>query len=336
MEGRVKKMYPDKLKKGDVVRIVAPSKSLSIIEENTIKLAEKRLNDMGLIVTYGKNVMSARKYYDSAPISQRIEDLHDAFSDEKVRAILSVVGGYNSNQLLKSLDYHLIANNPKIFCGLSDITALQNAIFAKTGLVTYSGPHFSNFGMVHGFEYTLQYFRKMLFEDEDCFEIESSDEYSSDVWYLCQENRSFNKNEGMIPINEGSADGIIVGGNLCTLNLLQGTEYMPDLKDKILFVEDCNNLNADFFCEFDRNLESLSQTPFFNSIKGLVIGRAEDSSNMDMDKWKSLLDKDFLQNIPIVLNANIGHTTPIITFPIGGRCRIQIKDGNCHIYLWNK
>ena len=68
--------------------------------------------------------------------------------------------------MLRYLDYDLIGANPKVFCGFSDITALGTAIYAKTGTVTYSGPHFSTFGMEKGLEYTLEYFKKCLMDTE--------------------------------------------------------------------------------------------------------------------------------------------------------------------------
>lgn len=73
--------------------------------------------------------------------------MNEAFGDQNVKAVFTVIGGSNSNQLLPYLDYELIRQNPKIFCGFSDITALLNGIYAKTGLVTFSGPHFSSLGM---------------------------------------------------------------------------------------------------------------------------------------------------------------------------------------------
>lgn len=90
----------------------------------------------------------------------RIKDLHEAFLDNNVKMILTAIGGYNSNQLLRYIDYDIIKNNPQIICGFSDITALLNAIYTKSGLVTYSGPHFSNFGMNKGLEYTIRYFNE--------------------------------------------------------------------------------------------------------------------------------------------------------------------------------
>ena len=93
---------------------------------------------MGFQVTFSKYADEIDRFASSS-ISSRIQDLHEAFRDSNVKAILTTLGGYNSNGLLKHLDYDLIRENPKFFCGYSDITALNNAIYAKTGLVTYSG-----------------------------------------------------------------------------------------------------------------------------------------------------------------------------------------------------
>lgn len=81
----------------------------------------------------------------SSSIRSRVADIHEAFNDSSVKAILTVIGGFNSNQLLPYLDYDLISENPKILCGFSDITALATAIYTQTELITYSGAHFSSF-----------------------------------------------------------------------------------------------------------------------------------------------------------------------------------------------
>lgn len=112
---------------------------------------------MGFQVTFSKHAEELDRFASSS-ISSRVQDLHRAFRDPNVKAILTTLGGYNSNGLLKHLDYDLIRKNPKFFCGYSDITALNNAIYTKTRLVTYSGPHFSSFGMEKGLEYTNDYF----------------------------------------------------------------------------------------------------------------------------------------------------------------------------------
>ena len=155
----MKKIYPEKLKKGDEVRVVAPSRSMAIISEEIRKIASQRFSDLGLKLSFGKRV-EEKDDFCSSNIESRVQDMHEAFCDKNIKAIITVIGGFNSNQLLKYLDWKIIKDNPKIFCGFSDISILNNAILQKTGLVTYSGPHYSSFGQKLYFDYTLEYFKK--------------------------------------------------------------------------------------------------------------------------------------------------------------------------------
>lgn len=326
-------MIPEKLKAGDEVRIIAPSRSMVILGEDCKKIATQRLEALGLKVTFGKYVMEADEDYLCTSVEHRVEDLNEAFRDKNVKAILTVIGGFNSNQILDFIDYEAIKQNPKIFCGFSDITALSNAIYAQTGLVTYSGPHYSSFGMLKGFEYELEYFKKMFFQSEE-FEIESSKEWSDDAWFIDQENREFISNEGMYIINEGKAEGDIVGGNLCTLNLLQGTEYMPNIEGKVLFLEDDGMAGNAYLVTFDRDLQSLIHTKEFKNIKAIVLGRNQKGCNMTKEKWIKLIkNKPELKDIPVIAGADFGHTTPIFAFPIGGHAKLEAENGKIRLLI---
>ncbi|SCL90871.1 S66 family peptidase [Sporanaerobacter sp. PP17-6a] len=321
-------VIPEKLKEGDEIRVIAPARSLKIIKEEQRNIANNRLTQMGLKISFSKNCESSDEFMSST-IEERIEDLHEAFSDKNVKGILTVIGGHNSNQLLKYIDYDLIKNNPKILCGYSDITALANAIYGKTALVTYSGPHYSTFGMKKGIEYTIEYFKKCLFSERP-FTVLPSEEWSDDPWYLSQDNRKFYKNTGYNVINKGRACGKILGGNLCTLNLLQGTEFMPDLKDAVLFIEDDE---LTFPENFDRDLQSLIHQPDFERVKGIVIGRFQLASRMEDEKLvKIIRSKRELKNIPVISNVDFGHTTPNMTFPIGGHVEL-IADKEAEIMI---
>lgn len=328
------KLLADKLKPGDEVRVIAPSMSLKIISEENIRYAVKALEALELKVTFGKNVNEI-DIMGSSSITSRIEDLHEAFSDKSVKAILAVIGGSSANQLLSHIDFDLIKTNPKIFCGYSDITALQNAIYSKTGLVTYSGPHFSTFAMQKGFEYTLDYFKKIFFEKKKIV-IAPSKFWSDDAWFLDQENRTFIPNEGYWIIQEGQAKGTIIGGNLCTLQLLHGTPYMPFIENTILFIEaDSITREEVDALEFDRDLQSLIHQPNFNQVKGILIGRFEKKFNINLEKLKFIINtKHELNNIPIIANVDFGHTSPMFTFPIGGTCEIKASKESANIQLF--
>lgn len=323
-------IVPAKLRQGDEVRVIAPSTSHSILSQENIELSTLRLEQMGLKVSFGKHINETNSLMTSS-IESRIEDLHEAFSDVNVKAILTSIGGYQANQLLSYIDYDLIKDNPKIFCGYSDITALSSAIYAKSGLITYSGIHFSSFGMEKGFEYSLDYFKKMFFDEAASIEIQPSIEWSNDAWYMDQVNRNFYPNEGYLIINEGECEGTVIGGNLCTLNLLQGTEYMPSLEDAVLFIED-DKLTCPK--TFDRDLQSLIHQPGFSSVKGILIGRFEVVSNVSKELIQTIIHtKRELSHIPVVANADFGHTSPMFTFPIGGKVTLRAKQNEVKITL---
>ncbi len=324
-------MIPDKLKVGDTVAVIAPSRSLGIISAECRDIADKRFKDMVLNLKFSEH-SSDMDEFGSSPVSSRIEDLHNAFKDPSVKGIFAVIGGFNANQLLQYIDWGLIEANPKIFCGFSDTTVLQNAIYAKTGLVTYSAPAYSTFGQKLYFDYTLDYFKKCCMESAP-YSVKPSVSWSDDQWYKDQDKRHLMDNSGWTVINEGEAEGTILGGNLCTFNLLQGTEYFPNMRNSVLFIEDDHVADIDLY-EFDRNLQSLIQQPSFSGVLGIAIGRFQTGSNMHFRLLKEIIDtKKELAGIPVIANVDFGHTDPKISFPIGGTVKMSAKRSDSELEI---
>lgn len=316
------KVYPTKLKSGDIIQIITPSRSMKIISPQSQNRAQRAFENYGLKVTYGSHV-NATNQFNSTSIEARVADIHAAFLDTTVSAIFSAIGGYNANQLLDYINWDIIAENPKIFCGFSDLTILLNAIFAKTGLVTYHGPTFSTFSNPFLNDYCHIYFHIGLFKNEE-YSIMAAQSWSDDEWWLENSKTELLTNEGYLAINKGSAEGVILGGNLCTFNLLQGTEYMPNLSNSILFIEDDHESSPE---TFDRDLQSLTQHVQFKDVKGLVIGRFQKASKITFEKLIAIIrNKKALQNIPVIANVDFGHTEPKTTFPIGGTVRVFAED----------
>ena len=315
-------IIPKKLKQGSHIRVVAPARSMGIVSQDVREVATKSLTNLGFIVSFADHVDEVDQF-NSSSVKSRAEDIHQAFSDKQVDGIFTAIGGYNSNQLLDVLDYTCIANNPKIFCGFSDITAVANAITAKTGLVTYSGPHFSTFGMEKGLEYTVDYCIKALVQSAP-FTLSPSDHWSDDQWYLDQENRKFVPNEGYWVLQKGYGYGRLVGGHLRSLVSLQGTAYWPELQDSLLFIEEDAEINPQLF---DRLLQSLTQQFNFDGVRGILIGRFQKKTEMTRQILQEIVtSKPALDGIPIVANVDFGHTTPIVTLPIGGVAEVDCAD----------
>ncbi|MFD9628428.1 S66 peptidase family protein [Peribacillus muralis] len=322
-------MKPSRLQAGDEIRVIAPSRSLAIVKGEQRRLAEERLTELGFKVTYGKTALFHDDFFSNS-IEDRIEDLHEAFKDPNVKGIFTAIGGYNANQLLRYIDYDLIEKNPKVLMGYSDITAILLAIHKKTGLTTYSGPHFSTFGMKAGLEYTMEHFKKATIGSED-FYVAPSETWSDDSWHLEQDDRTFHPNEGYMVIQEGDAAGTVIGGNLCTLNLLQGTEFMPSLEDRILFIEDDEESHP---FSFDRDLQSLLHQQDAGGIKGIIIGRFQKESGMtDYALQEIIATKKELKGIPVIANANFGHVHPFVTVANGSKASMNVKNGKATIHI---
>jgi muramoyltetrapeptide carboxypeptidase len=315
-------MLPPKLQPGDELRVISPATSLAVLSAKARQVALETWQSLGFRVSFAKNAAEC-DIFSSSSIASRVEDIHDAFLDPNVKGVITTIGGYNCNQLLRYLDYNLIKTHPKVLCGFSDITALENAIYAKTGLVTYSGPHFSTFGMQKGLEYTLTHFQQCLMQSNP-FEVIPSAQWSDDSWYRGQENRIFENNTGFLMLNPGQADGTLLGGNLSTLNLLQGTEYMPSLANSILLLEDDDESKPR---NFDRDLQSLLHLPEFSLVKAIIIGRFQKASEVSTEQLTQMIrSKRELAHIPVIANADFGHTTPQFTFPIGGQAKLVVAE----------
>ncbi len=319
----MKKIIPESLKSGDEIRVIAPATGIKILSEECLNLARQRLEAMGLKVTFGRNTTADNwDMSGSTSIEKRLEDLHEAFDDKNVKGIFTAIGGSNSNQLLSAIDYKLIAANPKVFCGFSDITALLNAIYAQTGMITFSGPHFSSFGMLKGIDYTIDNMKKILFENKTN-NITPSVEWSDDLWFIDQQNRQFIKNEGYWYLQSGKAAGTLVGGNLGTFNLLLGTKFRPAFeKDTILFIEDTEGSDI---ADFTRNFQALILQPDFENVKGILIGRFQKNSKVSREQLEFMVkrfEKD-LKGIPVTANLDFGHSTPLLTIPVGGQAIIN-------------
>lgn len=318
---------PARIQSGDSFRAIAPSYSRTFVMEfDNTKWINDRFKSMGLGLEFGEHV-DENDAFDSSSITSRVADLHAAFADPHIDGIISVIGGFNSNELLPYLDWDLIAANPKVFCGYSDFTALANAVHTKTGLLTYIGAHWSSFGMRDHFEPTGEWFRTAT--HEQTWSITHSTEFTDDLWFMDQDNRTVHQTVGPWILAPGSVTGKVIGGNLSTLHLLQGTEFMPSLEGSILFLEEDGA--ADIH-EFARRLASILQAPDAAGIRGLAIGRFQLDSGVTRNLLEQVIAKHpLLQNLPVVANLDFGHTSPMFTLPIGGYAKLSEASGSVEL-----
>jgi muramoyltetrapeptide carboxypeptidase len=330
-------IVPDKLRTGDEIRVLAISRSIGGlkqypgISDADVDFARAALETLGLRVSFGRHVMENDGNLTTT-VAARLEDWYDALADPKVKGIMAVTGGIGAIQLLDALDFARVAAHPKILCGYSDITFLCNAILARTGIMTYYGPHFSTFMMRKGREYLERYFRACLFEAQP-FEVVPSSEWSDDGWIKEQEKRHYHPNEGWWGINAGEAEGTVLGGAFVGLNLLQGSRFFPPLENSILFLE-CPSEGKSTLMNLDMGLRALTMQPGFGGVRGIVIGRYARDGGIGRERMTTMIKNiPALASMPVIANCDFGHTTPILTLPIGGQCRMRAGASACGLWI---
>mgnify|MGYP001591276890 FL=1 len=230
MKGIIKPVH---LKEGDKIGIASPSSTIKNFPRR-LKRGIKALESLGLKVVLGKNAKNSQGHNAGTP-EERAEEINNFFRDKEIKAIVCSTGGLNSNAILPLLDYETIKKNPKIFCGFSDITAVNLAIYKKTGLVTFNGPTvLPTFGEFGGpFDYSVKWVKKVLFQNSIIGKLDYPKEYTEEILWWEKEDirkRKIKKSSPPVFLTEGVCEGRLIGGNLNTLCILGGTEYMPDFE----------------------------------------------------------------------------------------------------------
>lgn len=312
---------PPKLRQGDHIRIISPSSSVARIGGFHANLSAKvRLERMGYTVSFSDNYL-ANDEFGSASIAERVDDLHKAFADPNVKAILATIGGFNSNELLPYLDYEFIKANPKIICGYSDTTAVLTAIFAKTGMITYMGASYSSFKMDELQDYQSAMWTQALTQSQ--YELIPSDKWSSDLWFLPDCTRQFFDTRWQV-YTEGRASGRLIGGNLSTFCLLNGTPYAPKvdtLGDYVIMLEMAEGYDI---MDFARQLTAVLQT--YLDPKAVLFGRVPTDVGMTDGLLRAIFDKHpILGRVPVMYDMDFAHTQPLFTVGIGSNVVVDTQ-----------
>lgn len=306
----MKIIKPKRLQKGDTVMIVSPSGGVPEEFKSQFNDGIKFLKSLELKVKVGKNALK-RYYYSAGTVEERLSDIHKAFADKSVKAVIMSIGGESANQLLDKLDYDLIKKNPKIFSGISDGTTLLNPIFSKTGLVTYHGPD-----LIFGFGEPMSViFKENLIKT--WFEGDVGEFHQNPNWKGLDKLNKNEKYQGWQCVRKGKASGKLVGGNITCLMNLENTEFRPEYKNSILFLE-AYILSVG---SLDMAFTHFRQANIFSQIRGLIIGHFYGSHMKDKKQDRRISDV-FLEvtknySFPILEIGELGHNVENYILPIG-------------------
>ncbi len=280
-------LTPHTLPANGTIGIIAPS-SRGVADAAGIALLEAR----GFRVSvHAQNGLTLNQSAGSA--QARAKAIGDVFADTGIDAVMAARGGNRVMHALPFIDFDAIKANPKPFIGFSDSTALLNAIYARTGLITYHGPTLSRLGRAGPEE--------------------------MDQMVACLQGRAPALEWAQSrTLKGGRARGRLVGGNLSMMAALCGTPYMPDMDGAILFLEDA----GDELSRYDRLLAQL-RLSVFGGLAGIVFGNMAEAADTSVTPFGFTLADIIAEHvagldIPVLVDAPFGHKGPLYTLPVGG------------------
>ena len=297
------KIKPSALKSGDTVAITSPAGA--VWDDTQVETFTTILKSFGFTVIHGKTLTEKFGYFAGTD-ELRANEINELFANKNVKGIFCMKGGWGCARLLDKIDYALIEKNPKVLIGFSDITALLIAITTKTGLITFHGP-VGNSGWN---DFTKSVFTNVTMSSKT---------------FQFPENPSSESTPVMI--NPGKASGELVGGNLTVLSSLVGSGYVPDWKNKILFLEEVKEEPY----SIDRMLTQLKLSGVLNSINGFVFGKC--AKCLAEEPLKSFTFHEVLTQhiqplgIPAFYGAMIGHIENKLTVPLGIKASMDTEKG---------
>lgn len=322
-------LKPPCLKKGDTIAIVSPSSTIQPFPRRT-KRSVSYLESKGYKVVFMPNAKN-NDGYSGGTAQERADDINDAFLDTNINAILCSTGGLTANAVIPYINYELIRENPKIFCGYSDITTLLLMITSKARIVTFHGPTLlPSFGEYEG-AITFSY---------DCFEqvvssrnafgvLPSANKIVANNQYWDKEDdeplemkeaqhiKSFGKSQ--------KVSGKVFGGNLQTFTMLMHDDGFFDLEGAILLLEE-EGLSTDWY---ERYIIELERAGVFKKINGIIFAKPSNSYKESNKKIRNLdhilTEISDKYNLPILSNVDSGHTKPLLTIPLGIEIEIDTE-----------
>jgi muramoyltetrapeptide carboxypeptidase len=296
---------PKKLRRGELIGIISPASAPS--DEASVQNGVKYIESLGYTTILGKNVGKLRGYLAGTD-EERVEDIHQMFSNKNVKAVFCLRGGYGAFRLLDKIDYKLIQKNPKIFVGFSEITALQMAFLHKANLITFAGPM-----VVPNFSSEVN-----SFTEEKFWRTITSTSKPGKI--------QISANQQLSKIKIEETTGMIVGGNLSVFTALIGTGYLPELKNKILFLEEIDEPTY----KIDRMLNQLKLNNVFKKLRGIILGSFSGCIEQDKNKKTLTLEevrRDYFETIkiPVIHSFPHGHINDMVTMPFGIKMILNVK-----------
>lgn len=325
-------MKPNRLRPGDTIGIASPSWGGPAVFPHRLENGIAYLESRGFRVRVATHARGQDGFVSGTP-AERTADLHELFADPDVAAIIASIGGDHACHLLPLLDFDLIAQNPKVFMGYSDVTVLNVAIWQRTGLVTFNGPvimaDFAEYPAP--LEYTVRHFDRAVCTGEAIGRIEPSADWTEELldWRTKTDltrARRVCASPGWTWLRGGAAEGDLVGGCIESLQHLRGTDFWPDFEGRLLFLETSEEKPSP--ARVDGILMDYENMGVLDQIVGLLVGRPMYYSDSEKAELRDVIrNRTAGRSFPVVTDMDFGHTAPQFTLPLGCSARVDSGSG---------
>jgi muramoyltetrapeptide carboxypeptidase len=300
-------LKPRPLRRGDVLGLVAPAGA--VWDPGRIDRAVRYFEGLGYRVEVGAQARGNDGAF-SASDDNRADDLNGFLRDPRIRGVFALRGGYGTPRILDRIDYRAVRRDPKVVVGYSDITALQLALYRRTGLVTFSGP-------LAAVEFAA-----------------GPDPYTEEqFWRLVTSRRkpgrlALPEGTSMVTAVAGVAEGPLLGGCLSLVTALLGTPYSPSYTGSVLVLEDVH----EHLHRMDRMLTQLRLAGVFKRAAGIVLGQFTETgpavASQPFHSFDEILAAVFRgSSRPRVSGFPYGHIPRKATLPLGVRARLNAARG---------
>lgn len=305
MKGMNLMIVPAPLQQGDKIALLAPC---SPVDPEQLRPAAEFIEALGYVPEIYPSCTS-RMGFLAGSDEERAADINRAFSDPAIRAMIAIRGGYGGARLANFLDYDIIKSNPKIFCGLSDVTVLHLLLRQRCGLATFHAPMPGVAAM-----------------REDAFTRRTLADVLRGHW-------AWNLRSPDLPITclcEGMAEGILTGGNLTVIVSTIGTPYEIDTEGNILFLEDVGEMAY----ALDRLLVQLRDSGKLAACRGVILGTWQDCPFLP-DFPQEKMFREFFEplHVPVIAGLPCGHSVPSLSLPLGFHVQMQAHEDDCRIMI---
>ena len=284
------------MKKGDKAAIVCCSNGQAATSETTIKKLQNTLEQIGIIPVFSTFIYEKESVF-SGTAKERADSLMHFYQDDTIKAIFDISGGDLANEILPYLDFSIISKSDKLFWGYSDLTTIINAIYTKTQKPS-----------------VLYQIRNLIYENSET----QIAHFTNTIMESGTQNELFSFAYDFV--QKDTMEGIVVGGNIRCLLKLAGTEYFPDMNDKILFLEAYHGAVP----QIVTYLSQLKQMGVFDKISGILLGTFTAMESLKHSPTVVDLVRQYAGiNIPIAKTSDIGHGTDSKGIVIGALLHLQ-------------